>query len=194
MATLAFLELSTLHDLDCLRGLVATALGHVLDLVDNVIALEHFAEHDVATIEPSGTGTVSILSTVLWIPGRNSRGNSGGDEELRAVGVLAGVGHAQQSLAGVPYLEVLIGKLVAVDRLATSAISTGKVTTLDHKVLDHTVERRALISKALLAGSKSPETLLVSLSPYTHNISIDFIPEVLCSLYKIPHSKSVVMI
>lgn len=52
MATLAFLELSTLHDLDCLNGLVTTTLGHVLDLVDNVVALQHFAENNVATIEP----------------------------------------------------------------------------------------------------------------------------------------------
>lgn len=66
MATLAFLELSTLHDLDCLRGLVATALGHVLDLVDNVIALEHFAEHDVATIEPSRIGPLVKPATSIF--------------------------------------------------------------------------------------------------------------------------------
>jgi hypothetical protein len=37
-------------------------------------------------------------------------------------------------------LEVLIGELLAIDRLATSAVMVGKVTTLDHKVLDNTVE------------------------------------------------------
>lgn len=90
MATLAFLELSTLHDLDGLNGLVTTTLGHVLDLVHNVVALQHFAEHDVAAIEPSNT--VNILHSVD--PRRYSRGNSGGDKELRAVGILAGIGHA----------------------------------------------------------------------------------------------------
>lgn len=54
--------------------LVASALGHILDLVDNVVALENLAEDDMATIEPGG--------------------DDGGDEELTAVGVLARVGHA----------------------------------------------------------------------------------------------------
>lgn len=45
----------------------------------------------------------------------NVRGDDGGDEELGAVGVLAGVGHRQLSLLGVLELEVLVGKLVAVD-------------------------------------------------------------------------------
>lgn len=49
------------------------------------------------------------------------RGNDGGDEELGTVGVLAGVGHGQLALLGVLELEVLIGKLVAVDYLRTNA-------------------------------------------------------------------------
>jgi hypothetical protein len=56
-------------------------------------------------------------------------------------------------------LEVLIGELVAVDGLATSAVTLGKVTTLDHKVLDDTVEGRSLVTEALLASSKSSEVL-----------------------------------
>ena len=56
-------------------------------------------------------------------------------------------------------LEVLIGELVAVDGLATSTVTLGEVTTLDHKVLDDTVEGGALVTKALLTSSKSSEVL-----------------------------------
>jgi len=68
------LELAALGDLDRLGRLVARALGHVLDLVDDLEALEDLAEDNVLAVEPGGDG--------------------GGDEELGAVGVLAGVGHA----------------------------------------------------------------------------------------------------
>lgn len=72
-----------------------------------------------------------------------------------------------------PNLEVLILELFAIDRLSASAlmknvslcnalrkgkltITAGEVTTLDHELLNDTVEGRALITKALLAGSESP--------------------------------------
>lgn len=54
-------------------------------------------------------------------------------------------------------LEVLIGKLLAVDRLATSAVPSREVTALKHEVGNHTVEVRASIAKALLARAKSTE-------------------------------------
>lgn len=56
-------------------------------------------------------------------------------------------------------LEVLILELLAIDALSTSAIATGEVTSLNHEVLDNAVEGRALVTKALLAGSKSSEVL-----------------------------------
>ena len=102
------LELSALGDLDSLGRLVARALGDVLDLRDDLVALEDLAEDDVAAIEPAGDG--------------------GGDEELGAVGVLAAVGHAHETLAGVLELEVLIGELGTVDRLAASSISFREIT------------------------------------------------------------------
>ena len=49
-------------------------------------------------------------------------GGDGGDEELGAVGVGAGVGHGEKTGAGVLLDEVLIGELLAVDGLATSAL------------------------------------------------------------------------
>ena len=60
-------------------------------------------------------------------------------------------------------LEVLILELVTVDRLATSAITAGKVTTLDHEVLDDTVESRALVAEALLASGQSAESYVSDL-------------------------------
>ena len=48
------LELAALGDLDLLAGLVAGALGAVLDLLDDVVALEDLAEDDVAAVEPAG--------------------------------------------------------------------------------------------------------------------------------------------
>lgn len=43
--------------------------------------------------------------------------------DLAAVGVGAGVGHGQDSGLGVPQLEVLVGELLAVDRL-TACVHT----------------------------------------------------------------------
>ena len=56
MATLAFLhlELSTLCNLDRIRGPVTTTLGDVLDLLDDVVALKDLAKHNVTAIEPPG--------------------------------------------------------------------------------------------------------------------------------------------
>lgn len=154
------LELAALGDLDCLGRLVARALRHVLNLVDDLEALEDLAEDNVLSVEP--------------------RGDGGGDKELRTVGVLSGVGHAcrkifvsnlflvtyvmisqltQKVLLGVLQLEVLIRELVAVDALAASAVALGEVTALDHELLDNTVEVGALVAVALLAGSKGTEVL-----------------------------------
>ena len=71
-------------------------------------------EHNVGTIEP--------------------RGNDRGDEELRAVGVLSCVGHGEDTGLGVLELEVLVLKLLAVDRLSTGTVAAGEVTTLEHEL------------------------------------------------------------
>ena len=56
-------------------------------------------------------------------------------------------------------LKVLVREHLAVDRLAASTITAGKVTSLDHKVLDNAVEGRTLVSEALLSSGQSPEVL-----------------------------------
>ena len=132
---LGHLELTALGNLDCLDWLVTTALWNVLDLFYNIVSLQDLAEDDVAAVEPAGD---------------HSR-----DEELRAVGVLSTVGHAEETLACVLELEVLIGELGTVDGLAACAISGSEVSPLNHELLDHAVEGRALVAKALLSSSQS---------------------------------------
>ena len=56
------LELARLGNLDGLDRLAAAANSRVLNFLDNVVALDDFAEDDVLAIEP--------------------RGDNGGDEEL----------------------------------------------------------------------------------------------------------------
>jgi len=56
-------------------------------------------------------------------------------------------------------LEVLVGELVSVDGLATSAVVVCEVSTLTHEVLDDTVEAGSLESEALLHCAQRPEVL-----------------------------------
>ena len=44
-------QLSALCDLDGFDGLVALALGHSLDRLDDFVAFEDFAEYDVLAVE-----------------------------------------------------------------------------------------------------------------------------------------------
>jgi len=112
-----------------------------LDALDNGdgrgIVLSNFTEDNVLAIQP--------------------RGLDSGDKELRAVGVGSSIGHGQQVWAGVLSCEVLVGKLLAVDGLATSAVATGKVSTLKHEFGDHAVERGSSITETLFAGAESLE-------------------------------------
>lgn len=46
-------QFSALDDLDCLLGLVAGELLDILNLLDNLVALEDLAEDDVLAIQPA---------------------------------------------------------------------------------------------------------------------------------------------
>jgi len=81
------------------------------------------------------------------------------DKELGAIGVGASVSHGEGANINVLQGEVLILKLVAIDRLATSAISCGEVTTLAHEARDDSVEGGALEAEALLSSAQSTEVL-----------------------------------
>ena len=50
-------------------------------------------------------------------------------------------------------------EFLAIDRLSTSSVAPGEVTTLEHELGDDTVERGTLISEAVLASGKLTEVL-----------------------------------
>ena len=83
------------------------------------------------------------------------------DEELRAIGVFAGVGHGQESLLCVREPCVLIVELGAVDGHAARAVAVGGVTPLHHEFLDHAVEDAPLVVelRALLSRAEGSEVL-----------------------------------
>jgi len=54
-------------------------------------------------------------------------------------------------------LETLIGKFIAIDRFATSAVAAGKITALKHELRDHTVEGGTLITITILASRELSE-------------------------------------
>ena len=140
-----------------------TARTASLDALDGSdaasITIRNLTEDDVAVVEP--------------------RSDDGGDEELRAVGVRAGVGHAEHEWLVVGELEVLICELLAVDGFAARAlvvsvssrprddlivwwctyITTSEVSTLKHELWNHTMELAAGVAEALLAGAESTEVL-----------------------------------
>lgn len=130
------LQLAGLGDLDRLLGLV-TRLGlDVLDLLDDIVALEDLAEDDVAAIEPAAGDLLAKAPFKVFSDRFNVRSNNSGDEELGAVGVLSGVGHGENALLGVLELEVLIGKLFAVDCDSSQYTMSHSQETLGKHLLD----------------------------------------------------------
>ena len=87
--------------LDC-----TTARSASFDTLDDAvrlrIALCHLAEDNMAAVEPGG--------------------DDGGDEELRAIGIRTGVGHAEVEGLLVGELKVLVRELLAVDGFAAGAL------------------------------------------------------------------------
>jgi hypothetical protein len=76
------------------------------------------------------------------------------------------IGHGQKERLLVLDGESLVVKLVAVNRLASSAVASSEVTTLNHKLLDDAVEDGALVvqrlsrlADALLTSAESAEVL-----------------------------------
>ena len=118
---------------------LATLRSERFDLLDDIHAGNDGAENDVFLVEPA----------------RDDRG----DEELRAVGVGARVGHGQKTRAIMLQGEVLVGEFVAVDGLSTRTIVVREVATLEHEVRDDAMERRALVAEPFLASAKRTEVL-----------------------------------
>jgi len=104
-------------------------------LLNDVQSFDDLSEDNVLSVEP-------------W-------GLDGADEELRSVGVGTSVGHGESSGLGMLQLEVLIGELGSVDRLTTSSVALGEVSSLAHKLGDDSVERASLEVKWLSRGSSA---------------------------------------
>jgi len=120
-------------------GSLAGLTAERLNLLDDVHALDDGAEHDVLVVQPA----------------RLDRA----DEELRAVGVGSGVGHGQSTWSLMLEGEVLILELLAVNRLAASAVVVGEVAALAHEVGNDSMERRTLEAETLIAGAQGAEVL-----------------------------------
>ena len=101
----SFSSLTFLRDLALLRWRRSV---QSLDLLNNIVAGQDRTENDMLAVQV--------------------RRRHGRDEELRPVGVLAGVRHAQEALALVLRIEVLVVELLSVDALSasTSSASTDK--------------------------------------------------------------------
>ena len=69
------------------------------------------------------------------------------DEELRAVGVGARVGHGELVGLGVLDREALVLELRPVDRLTSSAVSHGEIAALRHEARNHAMELAALVAQ-----------------------------------------------
>jgi len=128
----------TVGNLDRLGGLAGLG-AELLDLLDDIHALGDLSKDNVLPIQPLRLG--------------------GAEEELAPVGVGASVGHGKDPGPGVLQGEVLVGELVAVDRLATSSVVVGEVTSLTHESGDDPVEGGSLESESLLSRAERPEVL-----------------------------------
>jgi hypothetical protein len=154
------LELTAVGDDTGLLGLAGLAADS-LKGIEHLHAAGHLTEHAMLAIQP--------------VAGDEAH------EELRSVGVGAGIGHGEISSLGVSHDEVLIGELHAVDGLTSGTVVSSEITTLGHEIRDDSVEGRALVMEgdtglalSLLASAKSSEVLsslgaLVSIELHGHS-------------------------
>jgi len=123
-------------DLDGGAGF-ATFAADLFDGVDDFDTGSDATEDDVFAIQPRRLGRAK--------------------EELTPVGILARVGHRQNTFAGMLLNEVLVGEFVAVDRLAAGAVAIGEIASLTHESRNDAMEGRPGVSEALLARAKGAE-------------------------------------
>lgn len=114
---------------DDLLGGSTRAASKGFDSLDNVHALLDLSKDGVLTIQPAA--------------------DNGGDEELGSIGVGSSIGHRQETWGGVLQLEVLIGKLVAIDGLATGTVSSSEISSLQHELGDDAMEGTSLVGELL---------------------------------------------
>lgn len=129
------------------------------------LAVEYLAEDDVLAVEVRGRdgGYEELGAVGVW------RGNSSASwPKMRGIMELTGtsIGHGQEERLLMLHGESFIVKLVAIDGLSAGAVTSSKVTTLDHELLDDTMEDGALVvqglsrlADALFTGAESTEVL-----------------------------------
>ena len=112
-----------------LLGDVVSATGVGLNGIEHIATTDDVTEDDVSSVEVRSVDEA--------------------EEELGAVRVWASVGHGEDTSSSVLVDEVLVSEVGSVDRLATSAVSFGKVATLSHEASDDTMEGAALEGEIL---------------------------------------------
>merc|ERR1719166_552373 len=103
-----------IHNDNILVRLVSPISRVLLNRPHHVHSFHHFSKHHMPAVKPR-----SLFYR---------------DEELGAIGVLASVGHGQPAGAIVLQFEVLIGKLLSVNGAAASAVTSCKISPLEHEI------------------------------------------------------------
>jgi len=127
------------HDFLPLEGFVPPVNSDVFHQVNNFLSFHNLTKNDMLAVEMGRQG--------------------GGNEELRAIGVGAGVGHGEEIFLivadeelGVP-VKALVLEFLAVDGFPSSPVMISKVTSLAHESPDDAVETGPFIAKALFTGA-----------------------------------------
>ena len=138
--------LTAVSDNNRLLGDVVSAARVGLDGIEHIATADDVTEDDVSSVEVRSVDEA--------------------EEELGAVSAWASVGHGEDTSSSVLVDEVLVSEVWSVDRLATSAVSSGEVATLSHEASDDTMEGAALevkvlsgLSFACLSGAELAEVL-----------------------------------
>merc|ERR1739840_18360 len=100
----------------------------------NIHSFGHTAKYNMLSIQPCGLHSAQ--------------------EKLTSIGSGTSIGHRQYAWTSMLQFEVLILKLVAINRFATSTILIGKVTSLTHEISDHSMKWTSFVTKSLLSGAQ----------------------------------------
>ena len=127
----------------CRCSCVLTAVSDNNRLLGDVVSATGVGLNGIEHIATTDDVTEDAVSSV------QVRSFDEAEEELGAVRVGASVGHGENTSSSVLVDEVLVSEVGSVDRLATSAVSSGEVATLGHEASDDTMEGAALEVKVL---------------------------------------------
>ena len=149
---------SALRDDNGQLGLAVGADGNVFDLADGQHAIDDLRQ-------VAGGERREWSRAEQRVPARRDRGarylakyhmlvvqpvaSVASDEKLAAIRVGTRIGHGEQARPGVLEIEILVIKLVAVDRDAACAIPFDEISALTHEALDDPMEGATLVANGL---------------------------------------------